>query len=100
MKKEQEMRKQMLLLNESTVSKRSLSRNSMSKSSKMGKRSKSLSNVKTNKGLPEIKIDSKEPKTKQIDWQKILRNPFKLREMPKTESLNNVMLLKKHQEIF
>lgn len=96
MKKEQEMRKQMLLLNESTVSKRSLSRNSMSKSSKMGKRSKSLSNVKSSKGLPEIKIDSKEPKIKQIDWQSILRNPFKVREMPKTESLNNVMLTKKH----
>lgn len=62
--------------------------------SKMSKRSKSTGNVK----LPEIIISS-EPKTKLINWREILENPFKLRDSPTPDLINNCMFTKHASQI-
>lgn len=82
------MKKQMLELNESNRSLGKKSNKSMSKSlsrnsSKLGTRSQSMGSInKKNNMLPELKVDKNEPKVKYVDWSSILKNPFKVREMP------------------
>jgi len=67
--------------------------------SRSSKRSKSTGHLKnSNLKLPELIISS-EPKTKLLNWNEILQNPFKLRDTPTPNLLSNCMFTKHASQI-